>query len=222
MIALGTHPGRARGARRRNPRAPPRRRGADDAGSVRSAAIMTRSTGSARRSTGAGAGSTRSSAARACSGPLSPLHHVDVKAWDNVLAVNLTANWRLIRSLDPLLRTSAAGRAVFVTSAVGSRAETARLLGALRGLQGGARPAGAHLCRRDAQHFEHQGDARQSRPAAHPHARRGDARRRSCDTAHSGGIRPEAGRALFARLAARPASCMTSRLIAFCNSPDPL
>ena len=57
-------------------------------------------------------------------GPLTPLHHVDVKAWDNVLAVNLTANWRLIRSLDLLLRRSAAGRAVFVTSAVGSRAET--------------------------------------------------------------------------------------------------
>jgi NAD(P)-dependent dehydrogenase (short-subunit alcohol dehydrogenase family) len=57
-------------------------------------------------------------------GPLTPLHHVDVKAWDNVLAVNLTANWRLIRSLDPLLRKSSAGRAVFVTSAAGSRAET--------------------------------------------------------------------------------------------------
>jgi NAD(P)-dependent dehydrogenase (short-subunit alcohol dehydrogenase family) len=50
-------------------------------------------------------------------GPLSPLGHVDPKAFAEVLAVNVTANWRLIRSLDPLLRLSEAGRAVFVTSA---------------------------------------------------------------------------------------------------------
>jgi NAD(P)-dependent dehydrogenase (short-subunit alcohol dehydrogenase family) len=56
-------------------------------------------------------------------GPLSPLHHVDPKAWDEVLAINVTANWRLIRALDPLLRQSAAGRAVFLTSAAASRAE---------------------------------------------------------------------------------------------------
>jgi NAD(P)-dependent dehydrogenase (short-subunit alcohol dehydrogenase family) len=49
-------------------------------------------------------------------GPISPLGHVEPKAWDEVIAVNLTANWRLIRSLDPLLRRSEAGRAVFVTS----------------------------------------------------------------------------------------------------------
>jgi NAD(P)-dependent dehydrogenase (short-subunit alcohol dehydrogenase family) len=49
-------------------------------------------------------------------GKLSPLGHIDPKVWDDVMAVNLTANWRLIRSLDPLLRASDAGRAVFVTS----------------------------------------------------------------------------------------------------------
>ena len=37
-------------------------------------------------------------------GLLSPLHHLDPKTWDDVIAVNVTANWRLIRSLDPLLR----------------------------------------------------------------------------------------------------------------------
>jgi len=37
-----------------------------------------------------------------------------------VIAVNLTTNWRLIRTLDPLLRRSDAGRAVFVTSGVAS------------------------------------------------------------------------------------------------------
>src|SRR5271166_5971087 len=56
-------------------------------------------------------------------GVLSPLHHLDPKTWDEVMAVNVTANWRLIRSLDPLLRRSAAGRVAFITSGVASRAE---------------------------------------------------------------------------------------------------
>jgi len=51
-------------------------------------------------------------------GVLSPLGHIDPAVWDEVIAVNLTANWRLIRSFDPLLRASASGRAIFVTSGV--------------------------------------------------------------------------------------------------------
>jgi NAD(P)-dependent dehydrogenase (short-subunit alcohol dehydrogenase family) len=39
------------------------------------------------------------------------------------MAVNVTANWRLIRSLDPLLRASDAGRAIFISSAAGNRAD---------------------------------------------------------------------------------------------------
>ncbi|WP_106754190.1 SDR family NAD(P)-dependent oxidoreductase [Pannonibacter carbonis] len=49
-------------------------------------------------------------------GGLSPLGHIDIKTFDKVMALNVTANWRLIRSLDPLLRQSDAGRAVFLTS----------------------------------------------------------------------------------------------------------
>ncbi len=49
-------------------------------------------------------------------GPLSPLGHVSEKDWNEVLNVNLSANWRLLRTLDPLLRKSDAGRAIFVTS----------------------------------------------------------------------------------------------------------
>jgi NAD(P)-dependent dehydrogenase (short-subunit alcohol dehydrogenase family) len=49
-------------------------------------------------------------------GELAPLTHVDQPVWDAVMTVNVTANWRLIRSLDPLLRRSDAGRAVFVSS----------------------------------------------------------------------------------------------------------
>jgi NAD(P)-dependent dehydrogenase (short-subunit alcohol dehydrogenase family) len=51
-------------------------------------------------------------------GTLSPLAHTEPATWDQVMAANLTANWRLIRSMDPLLRASAAGRAVFVSSGV--------------------------------------------------------------------------------------------------------
>ena len=54
-------------------------------------------------------------------GPLSPLDHVEPKAWDDVLAVNVTANWHLIRALHPLLKQSAAARVVFVTSGVAAR-----------------------------------------------------------------------------------------------------
>ncbi len=49
-------------------------------------------------------------------GPLSPLTHITTEAWQEVLDVNLTANWRLLRSLDPLLRAADAGRAIFVSS----------------------------------------------------------------------------------------------------------
>lgn len=50
------------------------------------------------------------------SGNLSPLSHVDVKDWDEVIAVNLTANWRLLRSFDLLLRQAEAARGVFISS----------------------------------------------------------------------------------------------------------
>ena len=56
-------------------------------------------------------------------GTLSPLGHLDPKEWDRTFAVNVTANWRLIRSLDPLLRRSDAGRAVFLSSGAGHRAD---------------------------------------------------------------------------------------------------
>jgi NAD(P)-dependent dehydrogenase (short-subunit alcohol dehydrogenase family) len=56
-------------------------------------------------------------------GTLSPVAHVDPKEFDKVMALNVTANYRLIRSVDLLLRQSEAGRAVFVSS---SSARSAR------------------------------------------------------------------------------------------------
>jgi NAD(P)-dependent dehydrogenase (short-subunit alcohol dehydrogenase family) len=49
-------------------------------------------------------------------GPRSPLDHVEPQAWDEVMAVNVTANWHLIRAMDPLLKRAAAGRVVLLTS----------------------------------------------------------------------------------------------------------
>jgi NAD(P)-dependent dehydrogenase (short-subunit alcohol dehydrogenase family) len=49
-------------------------------------------------------------------GPSSPLGHIDLKPWNDVMAVNASANFQLIRCMEPLLQKSDAGRAVFVTS----------------------------------------------------------------------------------------------------------
>src|SRR6201993_1777168 len=51
-------------------------------------------------------------------GVFSPLGHIDPATWSEVIDLNLTANWRLIRAMDPLLRAAPAGRAIFVTSGV--------------------------------------------------------------------------------------------------------
>ena len=51
-------------------------------------------------------------------GALSPVAHSDLKMWQDVFSTNVMANVRLIRSLDPLLRASDAGRAIFVTSGI--------------------------------------------------------------------------------------------------------
>ena len=68
-------------------------------------------------------------------GVLSPIGHIDPKTWDAVMTLNTTANWRLIRSLDPLLCASPSGRAIFVTCAA------ARELRAYWGLYGASKAA---------------------------------------------------------------------------------
>jgi NAD(P)-dependent dehydrogenase (short-subunit alcohol dehydrogenase family) len=54
-------------------------------------------------------------------GELTPASHLEPHMWDRVMAVNLTAAFRLIRSMEPLLRKSTAGRAIFLTSAAAIR-----------------------------------------------------------------------------------------------------
>lgn len=58
-------------------------------------------------------------------GPVTPLAHIDQKQWDESISVNVTANYRLLRSMDPLLRASDAGRVVAISSGAGSKAEFA-------------------------------------------------------------------------------------------------
>src|ERR1043166_4440397 len=97
-------------------------------------------------------------------GVLTPLAHLDPKVWQDALDVNVTANWRLIRSLDPLLKKSQAGRALFVSSGAARNfrpywvaygvtkaaleaigAQLPSLLGRLWRHQGGAGSHRAHL-----------------------------------------------------------------------------
>jgi len=56
-------------------------------------------------------------------GDLTPVSQIDPKTWNDVIETNLTANWHLIRTLEPLLLSSDSGRAIFLTSSVsGGRA----------------------------------------------------------------------------------------------------
>ena len=54
--------------------------------------------------------------AAAILGPITPVGHIEPKDWDRIVAVNLTASYRLIRSVEPLLRASEHPRAIFLTS----------------------------------------------------------------------------------------------------------
>src|SRR5882757_7350743 len=55
-------------------------------------------------------------------GPSSPLGHIELKPWNDVMAINVTANFQLVRCMEPLLKQSDAGRAVFITSGAANNA----------------------------------------------------------------------------------------------------
>jgi NAD(P)-dependent dehydrogenase (short-subunit alcohol dehydrogenase family) len=59
--------------------------------------------------------------AAAILGPITPVAHIEPTAWDTVMATNLTATYRLIRTTEPLLKAAEAPRAIFVTSGVASK-----------------------------------------------------------------------------------------------------
>ncbi len=113
-------------------------------------------------------------------GPLSPLGHVDVKDWTRLMAVNVTANWRLIRSLDALLRASGAARVAFVTS---SAAHKATPYWGPYAVSKAALETLARTYAAETRDDRGDRDDRQSGQDAHAHARPGDAGRGSCDPA---------------------------------------
>ena len=55
-------------------------------------------------------------------GPSSPLGHIELKTFTDVMAINVSANFQLIRCMEPLLKQSDAGRAVFITSGAANKA----------------------------------------------------------------------------------------------------
>ena len=140
-------------------------------------------------------------------GPLSPLGHVEPKDWDNILAVNVTANWQLIRCMDPLLRRASAGRAVFVTSGLSwmARAYTGAYAASKAALEALARVYAAECASTER--------ARQSVRAgadAHAHVYERLAGHRSRNAAGAGGSRQGDRAAVPAGLHARTASSTIS------------
>ena len=100
-------------------------------------------------------------------GRLTPVSHILPDDWADVVAVNLSAAWRLIRTCDPLLRQAPAGRAVFVTE---SRAREPR---AYWGAMGATKAGMEHLVLTWAQEVATTPAAGQpvrSRPGRDPHA----------------------------------------------------
>ncbi len=54
-------------------------------------------------------------------GVIAPIGHVEAKVFERVMQINVTATWRLIRAVDPLLKASDAGRAVLMSSSLGTK-----------------------------------------------------------------------------------------------------
>ena len=107
-------------------------------------------------------------------GVIAPIGHVEAKTFEKVMTINVTATWRLIRSVDPLLRLSDAGRAILLTSRA---AHSGRAFWAPYAASKAAVEA---LARSWADETQEPAAARQpARSGRHPHrdARAGHARR---------------------------------------------
>ena len=110
-------------------------------------------------------------------GTLSPVSHIPPKDWTEAMEVNLTANYRLMRSFDALLRQSDAGRAIFVTDA---RAKDATpFWGAYAASKAELETLARSWATETARDHQSQDQSGRSRPGAHPSPRAGLSRRRS-------------------------------------------
>ncbi len=101
-------------------------------------------------------------------GTFTPMPHVTPQEWGEILDLDLTANWRLIRAMDPLLHMAPAGRAIFVTSRLARDAPP--YYGVYAAAKAGSRNDGAHLRRRGR---AHRGARQSDRPRRCPHAAAG-------------------------------------------------
>ena len=107
-------------------------------------------------------------------GTISPIGHVEAKTFEKVMTINVTSTWRLIRSVDPLLRQSDAGRAIVVTS---NAAHSARAFwGPYAASKAAVEHAHAVLGERDGEH-EAARQRLRSGPDPHGHAGAGNAGR---------------------------------------------
>ena len=141
-------------------------------------------------------------------GPSSPLGHIELKPWNDVMAVNVTANFQLIRCMEPLLKKSDAGRAVFVTSAAASKAP------AYLGPYAASKAALETLVRvwaKETASTPHPRQSVQSRPDPHPDARHGISRRRPDDAGYARSRPPNSSCRCARRSGPRPASSTTTR-----------
>jgi NAD(P)-dependent dehydrogenase (short-subunit alcohol dehydrogenase family) len=86
--------------------------------------------------------------AAALLGSLTPVSHIEPKHWDRVVSVNLTGTFRLIRSVEPLLRASERPRAIFLTTGRVARPK------AFWGVYGATKAAVEHLVRTWADELE--------------------------------------------------------------------
>ncbi len=141
-------------------------------------------------------------------GPSSPLGHIELKAWNDTMAANLTANFQLIRCMEPLLQQSDAGRAVFLTSGTASKAS------AYRGPYAVSKAALETLVRvwaNETATTNIRVNLFNPRSRAHAYARHRDARRGSRDARHAGASCRDHRAALPAVMDGDRASSLTTR-----------
>ncbi len=98
-------------------------------------------------------------------GLITPVRDLDRKVLNEVMSVNVTANWSLLKALDPALRASPSGRVIAITLWRSNAREA--LLGCLCHEQGGAGCHDPQLCRGNAHADADQGDAGEPGPDAH-------------------------------------------------------
>ncbi len=115
-------------------------------------------------------------------GVISPIGHIEAKVFEKVMTINVTATWRLIRSVDPLLARSDAGRAVIISS--GAAHKCRPFWGAYSASKAAVEALARTWAKRKSKHTA-AGHQRRSGSDTHGDASAGGAGRRSADATAS-------------------------------------